>query len=620
MKRYIISTILVAVLFVYFYFFPDQINPFLFISSLAVVAIASIVGNVKSGLFALIACSLMLFLFPAVPEYNYFIGRYVGFIVTGLLMLYAQLQREKISLELTTSCEDFKSASESVVEAQQEYAQLAAIVESSNDSIISEDTDGKILSWNKGAELLFGYTSDEAVGHNISIIFPSDLIHEEASLLQKIRSGENVQHFKTSRRRKDGSLVDVSLTASPILDSEGNIVGISKITRDVSEEKRYVEEIENSKRLADLAAKEKDRFLASLSHELRTPLVSVLGYSNMLSTDSLSPEESKVAIETIRKNAQLQVDLIEDLLDVSRIMTGKFSISRTVFSVREATETAINTLMPQAKEKGIPILSEIDDITLFADKKRYSQIILNLISNAIKFTEKGTINIKVSRGGENAVLQVSDTGTGISKENINKIFTEFMQLDSSPTRSFSGLGLGLSIVKSLVEAHGGVVGVESIVGEGSTFTVKIPVFLEYVGKREDERPDVNLGGLRIFILEDNTDTSAYLKTFYGQHGGDVMTAASGEEGRKIVSEESFDIMLIDIALPHESGDEFLTKLREAGNTTPAIALTAYSILDKDQDMFDGYLRKPATEAELLGIRRYLRDSNSGKADLLDIKK
>lgn len=495
--------------------------------------------------------------------------------------------------------------------------QLSAIVKFSDDAIISKDLNGVIQSWNTGAENIFGYTEKEILGKNIRILFSPEKLQEEDEIIAKIKRGEVIEHYPTARIRKDGTSVPVSITASPIKDASGNVIGASKIARDISsavqaaeEKERLLLDATELKRAAEWANQEKDRFLASLSHELRTPLVSVLGYATLLAKNKLKGEETMIAIETIQRNSQLQVGLIEDLLDVSRIVSGKISINKSVFSIKEVVETSVNTIAPQVKEKNLSLTVNVEDVAIHADKKRISQILLNLLVNAVKFTQKGSIEIiGIAKNGFLEV-SVSDTGLGIKEENLGKIFEQFTQVDSSSTRTYGGLGLGLSIVRRLVDIHGGNIEVVSEFGKGTVFTFSIPTAVETVSGTLEGSEEVVLAGVSVLILEDNVDTAEYLKVFYTLHGAEIDTAHSVKRARELLSGKTYDLYLCDIAMPDEDGYSFITSVREKGDKTPAVALTAYSNPDITNKAFDRYLRKPASEEELLDIKSLLTNKSN----------
>ena len=352
-------------------------------------------------------------------------------------------------------------------------ARLAAIVAYSDDAIVSKDLNGIVQTWNRSAERIFGYPAEEAIGRSITLIIPEDRLHEEAEVFRRIRAGLTVEHYETIRRRKDGTLVDISLTVSPIRSADGVIVGASKIARDISEQKRLRLQLEQTSRM-------KDEFLATLSHELRTPLNAVVGWAHMLANEDLPAESIRRGAQAILRNAQAQADIVADLLDVSRIVTGSMRLSLERIAVGSFIREAVDVVQPAADAKRVRI--EVDGTTgveLRGDPVRLRQIVWNLLSNAVKFTPAGgSIRISVETDGDQVSVAVTDTGQGISPAFMPYIFDRFRQEDPSLSRSAGGLGLGLSIVKHLVEAHGGRIEVASEgTGRGTTFTVRLPLAL-----------------------------------------------------------------------------------------------------------------------------------------------
>src|SRR6185436_1464820 len=349
-------------------------------------------------------------------------------------------------------------------DAATDRARLAAIVDSSDDVIVSKTLDGGILSWNGAAERLFGWTSEEAVGKHITLIIPASRRSEEDEVLARIRRGERVDHFETVRKRKDGSLVDVSITVSPIRDGSGRIVGASKIGRDITDRRRIEQEREEflarerrARADAERANRAKDDFLATLSHELRTPLNAILGWAHVLATARRDPDMIDRAVETITRNAKQQSRLIEDLLDVSAILGGKLRLDIRPVDLGVMLTAALENIRPAADAKRIQLGTSfaLPVGPMRGDPERLQQVFWNLLSNAVKFTPAGgRVDVALEFAGDRAVIRVSDTGIGIRPDMLPVIFERFRQADSSISRTHGGLGLGLAIAKQLVEMHG----------------------------------------------------------------------------------------------------------------------------------------------------------------------
>jgi PAS domain S-box-containing protein len=349
---------------------------------------------------------------------------------------------------------------------------LSAIVDSSDDAIVSKDLNGTVMSWNRAAERMFGYTAAEMIGRPILIIIPADRIGEEDYVLDCVRRGVGVDHYETERRHKDGHRVLVSLTVSPIRAPDGTLLGASKIARDIGERKRLMAELERANRV-------KDEFLATLSHELRTPLNAILGYSRLLRAEMMDDAGRTRAIETIERNATALAQLVSDVLDVSRIISGKMRFDVERCDIVSILTSATHSIVPAMLAKRIELRQQLDGDTglVAGDPNRLQQVFWNVLSNAVKFTpEGGRIDVIATRVGTAARISVRDTGRGIEASLLPHVFERFHQGDSSTTRSVGGLGLGLAIVRHYVELHGGRVWAESDgLGTGATFTIELPL-------------------------------------------------------------------------------------------------------------------------------------------------
>ncbi len=369
-------------------------------------------------------------------------------------------------------------------------AELAAIVESSEDAIISKTLQGIVVSWNAGAERLFGYTAADMIGKPITVLMPADRLGEEEGILNRLARGERIDHVETIRRHKDGQDVHVSLSISPIRDENGQIVGVSKIARNItarkqteamlqaSEERFRTMALTNARlyRDAQEASRVKDEFLATMSHELRTPLNAVFGWVRMARSGMLDEKGIARALETIERNARAQSQLIDDLLDVSRIVTGKIRLDIRPIDLTGVIQAAVDSIRPTADNKHVRLEVMLDPRAepLSGDPDRIQQVVWNLLSNAVKYTPKeGRVQVRLERVNSHVEITVSDTGEGISEEFLPYVFDRFRQSDATSTRHHGGLGLGLAIVRHLVELHGGSVHAYSAgVNQGATFTVK----------------------------------------------------------------------------------------------------------------------------------------------------
>jgi PAS domain S-box-containing protein len=517
-------------------------------------------------------------------------------------------------------------------------AYLAAIVESSDDAIISTDLQGNIKSWNRGAERIYGYPADETIGKPVTMLHPQDRWNEEPRILELIRMGDRIDHYETLRRRKDGTDIDISLTVSPILNHAGDVIGASKTSRDITWRKRAEEEREqllarerDSRSEAEDANRLKDEFLATISHELRSPLNAILGWARLLREPDMRGDQMDRALETIERNAQAQARLIEDLLDVSRIVSGKLSIQMRPVTLNSTVQSAVADLRLAAESKGIDLrLAEDEEIKLIGDADRLQQVVWNLLSNAIKFTpEGGRVEVGLKRIGEHAELRVRDTGRGISPEFLPHVFDRFRQATRTDARSRAGLGLGLAIVRHIVEAHGGSVTAESAgVGLGSTFVCKLPL----VGVGQEVVPAIerqmtqlkvkatsSLKGIKVLVVDDDEDAREMLGAALNSYGAEVITAAGALKALDALASENIDVLVSDINMPEVDGYELIRRVRamkpEQGGRIPAVALTAYARAEDRlralKSGFQTHMPKPVEPAELEVVVATLAKSFKG---------
>jgi len=689
---------------------------------------------------------------------------------------------------------------------------LAAIVESSDDAIISKGLDGIIRTWNSAAERVFGYSADEMIGKSITTLIPPGRQDEEPTIIARLKSGQRIDHYETIRRRKDGTLIDVSLTVSPIRDAQGTIVGASKIARDITEHKRTeaalreetrrleilqntgallgsqlelqsllqsvtdaatelsgaefgaffyntrnehgesyllyslsgapreafdkfghpratplfgptfrgeasirIDDVlddprygqwgpyhgmppghlpvrsylavpvisrsgevigglfcghsavgvftERSERLlvgvasqaavgvdnarlyedvrraseerqhlldaeraarseAERASLMKDEFLATLSHELRTPLTAILGWSQILSMGDYTPDDLKEGLETIGRNARAQTRLIDDLLDMNRIVSGKVRLDVQTVELAPIIDAAVDAVRPSAEAKAIRLRKILDPLAgpVTGDPMRLQQIVWNLLSNAVKFTPKGgKIDVILERVNSHLEITVCDSGEGIAADFLPHVFERFRQSDSSLTRRHGGLGLGLAIVKQLTELHGGAVSVTSGgSGQGATFVVRLPLSPVRRNEALHEHPaaeqhsvrrlhNVTLSGVKVLVVDDEADARELVKRVLTGCGASVEAAGSASEAISHLASLQPDVIVSDIGMPVTDGYQFIREVRKrpaaAGGKIPAVALTAFARSeDRTRAMMAGYqvhISKPIEPRELI---------------------
>ena len=679
------------------------------------------------------------------------------------------------------------------VRGQLASRRLKALVESSDDAIISKNLDGVITSWNAAAERMFGYTEQEAIGRSVRMLIPADLQSEEDVVLAKIRAGEKVDHYETIRQHKDGTSLHISLTVSPIRNDFGEIVGASKIARDITErsrlqalanehaantqklgeigaivastlerhkilqkvtdiatelthaelgaflynvidpetgerkmlhtisgaprdafgdlsaartmtlfapilrgeglirvddvtrEPRYGQDsaffgaaadrlpirsflgvpvrglggdvfgglffghsqagvfteqharlangiaawasvaLENARLYADAqqANRMKDEFLAVLSHELRTPLNAIVGYVRLLRGGILSGEKAARGLETLERNALWLSQIVEDVLDVSRIIAGKIRLDVQPVDLPLIVDNAVATVQPAADARGVRVQTVTDPRVgpVSGDPGRLQQVVWNLVSNAVKFTGKnGRVQVRLERVNSHIEIVVSDTGIGIPADFLPYVFERFRQAEAGTTRKTGGLGLGLAIVRHIVEMHGGTVEAASPgEGQGATFRVRLPVMIVHPEAREPRREHprtervapltglADLGGIRIVAIDDEEDALTLLRVVLESAGAQVATISDPAEAIACIEKIKPQVLVIDLGMPAIDGFELIGRIRGASNPdvsdVPAVALTAFARSeDRTRALragFEMHLAKPVDPGELV---------------------
>jgi PAS domain S-box-containing protein len=505
---------------------------------------------------------------------------------------------------------------------QRDAVRLAAIVDSTDDAIVSKDLNSIVISWNASAERIFGFSAAEMVGQSIRLLIPDDRQQEEDEVLSRIRRGERVEHYETVRRHKDGRAIPVSLTVSPIRNADGKVVGASKIARDISDRRRAEEERQRLLGIATDASRLKDEFLATLSHELRTPLNAIVGYTHMLKAGLLqTADKQSRALEIVSRSATSLTQIVEDVLDVSRIVAGKVRLEVRAVELRLLVAQAIDTVQPAADAKGLHIHATLDPgaPAVPGDPERIRQILWNLCSNAVKFTERGgRVDVRLERANSHVAVVVKDTGIGIEPDFLPHVFERFRQASAGTARLRGGLGLGLAISRHLAELQGARIFVDSEgLGKGSTFTVEFPIESAYTmpaevvyprtpGDREEfSVPD--LVGVRVLAVDDDPDALALVREIVESTGADVVTAVSAADALKRLECYTPDVLLADLGMPRMDGFELIERVRQSDDArikhVPALALTAYARSeDRTKALRSGFQRhlsKPIQPGELM---------------------
>ncbi|RYD32672.1 MAG: PAS domain S-box protein [Verrucomicrobiaceae bacterium] len=509
-----------------------------------------------------------------------------------------------------------------------------AIVSSSDDAIISKDLNGIVQSWNPSATRIFGYTEEEMVGRPITVLFPRDRLDEEPRILEQLRRGQRVDHFETVRIRKDGRQIEVSVTISPVRDTTGRVIGVSKVARDITGIKRHLREREAllaretaARAEAERAGRMKDDFLSTLSHDLRSPLSAILGWANMLrsSDDRVDEEELREGLETIERSARSQARLIDELLDMSRIINGKLGLELQEIDPVPVITGAIESVRPAAEARGIRITPLLDPnfCRVSGDPNRLQQVLRNLLSNAVKFTPPGgRVQVLLQRVNSHVEITVADTGQGIPPEFLPQLFHRFTQAETDTARRHGGLGLGLAIVKSIVELHGGTVTAASPgTGQGSTFTVTLPLAavrgpFPAPAVHPQADPPVSelfdapkLEGFRVLVVDDEPDDRKMMRRILERCHVTVTTAANAAKAVEILRRDRPHLLLSDVGMPDQDGYDLLRTVRalppEEGGDTPAVAVTAFARSEDRRRAllagFEMHLPKPIEPVELITI-------------------
>jgi PAS domain S-box-containing protein len=539
--------------------------------------------------------------------------------------------------------------------AHEAHQRLTFHVENSPLAVVEWDSDFCVSRWSESAERLFGWKAEEVLGKHVTdwqFVFADD-VNDVVRLTSKQREGSETRGVLRNRNyTKDGSIVHCEWYNSVLNDDQGKLVSVLSLVLDVTARELAAQERakallreREAREEAEKADRLKDEFLATLSHELRTPLTSVLGWATLIRSGDIDEANYAIALETIERNARLQARLIDDLLDVSRIITGNLHLELRPIDLAPVVEAARDAVRPTAEAKGIQLRTSLaaGECSIKGDSNRLRQVVWNLLLNAIKFTPRGgSVAARLRCLNSSAILTVADTGEGIDPDFLPHVFDRFRQAEGSISRRQGGLGLGLAVVRHLVELHGGSVSAASEgKGRGATFTVELPLVRQEVAsapsaagvrarendssmvtpagsvdgvkkeklrlKTEKTKREVSLSGIRVLLVEDDLDTRNLIHTLLELRGAKVTSTGSAAEALKAFKAGIPDVLVSDIAMPDEDGYSLLRKVRslphEHGGQTPAIAITGYaSARDKADTFAAGYqahLAKPLEPADLI---------------------
>src|SRR5215813_1620263 len=501
-------------------------------------------------------------------------------------------------------------------------AYAESLIKNAPDPVFVSDLEGKILQANDAVSHLLGFRQDEVVEQSVSRFLGADETREFVAALREVVEHGVSRNVRLHPRSASGEVISTTLNASALRDADGNVIGAIGILRDMRAYEQVLQDLEKSRRELRDADQAKDRFLAVVSHELRTPLTAMLGWVRLLTTGMLDDATSARALPVIERNTKLLAQLIDDLLDVSRIVAGKLRLEVGPVDLVAVIESAIEAVQGLADAKSIGLKAVLDPSagSVAGDPGRLQQVVWNLLSNAIKFTpNRGRIDLRLERAGSHARLTVRDTGQGISRELLPHIFDRFRQ-DERPRRH-GGLGLGLAIVRHIVELHEGRVRAESDgEGRGATLVVELPLPVDDVRptskpatiyRRLDSASSrlINLTGRRILVVDDEADARDLLAQIFGQAGADVTVVGSADEALDTLRRWRPDVLVSDIGMPGDDGYALIRKVRalgpEEGGQVRALALTAYA-RSEDRALaleagFHTHVAKPVDPLELTAL-------------------
>jgi PAS domain S-box-containing protein len=537
----------------------------------------------------------------------------------------------KVTRDLT----ERRNAEERVRQSEELFRLLVSSVK--DYAIFMLDATGHIATWNEGARRIKGYEADEIIGKHFSVFYPEE----------DVRNGKTERELRIAREqgsvedegwriRKDGSRFWALVVITAVHDAAGNLRGFAKVTRDITDRKRADEmrqslfeqrearlKAEEARREAEAsytAAQEtnraKDEFLMTLSHELRTPMTAILGWSRLLPTLPPGDPMVKEAIASIGRSAELQAQLIDDVLDVSRIISGKLRLERERVDIREIVNGAIESVRAMGEARSVSVVSTVppDAGSIIVDPTRMQQIIWNLLTNAIKFTPKGgVVTVSARRMASMMEITVTDTGEGIDEAFLPHMFEAFRQAENPRTRIHGGLGLGLSIVRYLTEAHGGSVNAESAGrGKGAKFTVCLPIGAMVPAAVDEHTRNRHpagtidrekLSNLSLLVVDDDRESREFLCAVLRHAGARVQSADSAENALTELQHYHPDLIVTDIAMPTVDGFELVKRIRalEEGANYKIVALSAFApgTSQPAGDPFDAYLTKPIDPAYLV---------------------
>lgn len=616
---YIIALLTVTISLLLSVLLSSLLKPTMFMLFFVAVAISAWYGGMEAGLLATALSTVVIdyfFIEPLFTLVAYGIDSIVHlcvFLIIAIIMscLHRQLSIFQQRLEKREK------------QLQVSEAKFRHLVESNIIGVFVSNSNGEIIEANEAFLKMLGYSREEILVGRVrwqDLTLTEDLALSEHSFVEL----EATKIFPLQEKeysRKDGSSISILIGGTLLREADNNQEEVISFCLDISKRKQAEQEREQllkreqaARSEAEAANRIKDEFLAVLSHEIRSPLNPILGWSQLLQSKKLDEVQTAQALEVIERNAQLQAELIDDLLDISRILRGKLNLNIRPVDLGLTIQAAIEIVRLAAQAKSIQIQTMVstNTVQVLGDPSRLQQVIWNLLSNAVKFTEVGgRIDIRLERLDSQALITVSDTGKGIHPDFLPYVFDYFRQADSTTTRRFGGLGLGLAIVRHLVELHGGSVQAQSQgINHGATFIVRLPLMpTQILTKQDSKQPEqsLDLKGIKILVVEDDTDTREFTTCLLEEYGASVTAVTSASEALITFGEFQPDLLLSDIGMPDIDGYMLMQQVRtlppEQGGKIPAIALTAYAgEFDYQQALrvgFQRHISKPVKAKKLV---------------------
>ncbi len=515
--------------------------------------------------------------------------------------------------------------------ARRQLAYLEAIYATAPVGLCFVDADLRFLSINERLAKMGGKSVEEHLGRTLREIVPELADTLEPYYRRVIETGEPFLNAELSDTSETGAVRHFISSYYPIKNGDGRVLGVNAVVQEITQRKKTEEERERllkqekaAREEAESANRMKDEFLATISHELRTPLTSILGWARMLTGGALDTTQARHALEVIAQSAQSQTQLIEDILDTSRIINGRLKLEAAPLNIGYVFNAAVDVIRPSAEAKGLSlnVVGDVQDGVVFGDANRLQQAIWNLLSNAVKFTnEGGSIQARLERAEGQIEITISDTGIGVDPQFLPYVFDRFRQADSASTREYGGLGLGLAIVRHIVEMHGGGVSASSPgKDQGATFKVRLPLIttLRMAAPENLQAPAIKerktledghrLDGVRVLLVEDNPDTLDMLKFILDEAGAEVVATASVDEALEAYDRQHPDALVSDIAMPDRDGYDLIQEIRQRepeGRKIPAVAVTAYTrVEDRVRALAAGFqmhVAKPVDPDELVAV-------------------